>query len=138
MGIFGAKKEEVRAVPNVAPSATRVSTRPADAPQIGIDHAIELMRTLPTDENADLVVRVLTATLESLNIRVADIVEDAGRRQTELQTRVNQLKTEIAALEKEMELRVDEIRRLEAAHEETTQVKDHLERKQVAAVHSGS
>ena len=131
MGIFAANKFEPKPQPNAAQSATRVSTRPQNAPSIGIDHAIQLMRSLPTDQNADLVVRVLSATLESLHIRVADIVEDAGRRQNELETRVNQLKTEIAALEKEVDLRVDEIRRLEAAHEETTRVKNHLERKPV-------
>jgi hypothetical protein len=86
-----------------------------------------LMRQLPTDKNVDLVVTVLKTTLESLHIRVVDIIADATRRQHDLEGRVSQLKSEIAALQQEVGKREEEITRLEAAHAETTKVKEHLE-----------
>ena len=50
----------------------------------GIDEAIKLMRTLPVEENVELVVRVIKTTLESLRVRVGDIIDDASRRQDAL------------------------------------------------------
>src|SRR5277367_1413451 len=50
----------------------------ADHPDYGINKAIELMRTLP-DDNIELVVRVVKATLESTNSAVATIIKDAIR-----------------------------------------------------------
>jgi len=114
-----------------APSDPRASGAPGPvkgAPHVGIDHAINLMRSLPTAQNVDLVVTVLKATLESLNIRVVDIVNDASQRQRDIEGRVVALKADVKRLEGEIEARVDEIRRLEAAHEETTRVKDYLEK----------
>src|SRR5262249_4448245 len=110
-------------------SSPRVSGRPvpAPAPAVGIDHAIQLIRSLPMRENAPLVVRALTTTLESLNIHVADIVQDAARRQQDIESRISALKGEIGALNKEIESRSNEILRLEAAHAETTKVKDYLQ-----------
>lgn len=148
MGFFGTKKTDEKgaempaseksiAPPPVAsrpsgPAPTPVA--PGVAAAVGIDHAIGLMRTLPTDKNVDLVVTVLKTTLESLGIRVADIVADAGKRQQDIEARVAQLKAEIVALEKEMDLRVKEITRLEAAHAETTKVKQYLQGGNHAAV----
>ena len=132
MAFFGAKKvDEKPATSNgnsQAPaSITRVSGAPGNGPIVGIDHAIMLMRQLPTDRNVDLVVTVLKTTLESLNIRVVDIISDATRRQQDIEGRVAQLKAEIAGLEQEVAKRQDEIVRFEAAHAETSKVKDYLE-----------
>jgi hypothetical protein len=129
MALFGAKRieEKPESGPSQAPtSLTRVSNTPA-RPAVGIDHAIMLMRQLPTDKNVDLVVRVLKTTLESLNVRVVDIIADATRRQQDIEGRTAQLKAEIAGLEQEIAKRTDEIQRLDAAHAETTKVKEHLE-----------
>jgi len=138
MGTFsGSKKEErnsappkVQGKPDPDPRAAAARATPPDgaAPRVGIDHAIQLMRVLPMKQNVDLVVQVVKKTFEALNIRVSDIVQDANRRQQEIQTRVTQLKTEIGTLEREVEIRIHEIRRLEAAHEETKRVRDQLER----------
>jgi hypothetical protein len=121
MALFGTKRIEEKPESgnnnSQAPaSLTRVSGAPARGPAVGIDHAIMLMRQLPTDKNVDLVVRVLKTTLESLNVRVVDIVADAARRQQEIEGRVSQLKSEIATLEQEIAKRTDEIDRLEAVH----------------------
>lgn len=142
MGFFANKRDEksatgVSIVPEIEPAhhapapASQVRQMEAPAavqqPRMGIDHAIQLMRSLPTDRNVDLVVTVLKTTLESLGIRVTDIVADAARRQSDLEGRVGQLKSEIGTLEKEIEQRTQEIVRLEAAHAETTKVRDYLE-----------
>lgn len=137
MGLFSSVKKDEKSSgaetpvtsPSIGPtSGTHSKTPPAfNGTRVGIDHAIQLMRSLPTDKNVDLVVTVLKTTLESLGIRVADIVQDAANRQQELEARVAQLKAEIAALEKEVDIRVQEITKVEAMHSETTRVREYLE-----------
>ncbi|HEY8077287.1 MAG TPA: hypothetical protein VIF62_24345 [Labilithrix sp.] len=131
MAFFGAKKADEKPAGgsnSQAPSSlTRVTGAPGNAPGVGIDHAIMLMRQLPTDKNVDIVVTVLKATFESLHIRVADIIADASERQQQIEGRVAQLKTEIAGFEQEVAKREEEIARMEAAHAETTKVKGYLE-----------
>src|SRR4051812_934682 len=125
MAFFGSSKKNdvAEAKPIAQPetanepiSLTRVTggraedaTAPGPNLGFGIDHAIQLLRSVPMDQNVELVVSVVKTTLESLNVRVADIVRDAIRRQKDLENRVGTLKGEIAALEKQMELRVAEI-----------------------------
>jgi hypothetical protein len=136
MGFFGTKKleENVAVPPNSGhiPAANphvQVSAPPPPngGARIGIDHAIMLMRSLPTEKNVALVVTVLKTTLESLNIHVADIVADAGNRQQEIDARTGQLQAEITGLEQEIAKRAEEIRRLDAARAETSKVKEYLE-----------
>jgi hypothetical protein len=134
MAIFGAKNDKASVVPAPTTQQAGGNSSPpraggagqAEPLRVGIDHAITLLRSLPTAQNVDLVVTVLKTTLESLNIRVVDIVNDASRRLHDIENRVATLKGEIKTLEGEVEARVNEIRRLEAAHEETTRVKDYL------------
>lgn len=147
MGFFANKRDEkpatgALAVPEIEPahhhhapaSQVRALEAPVEQPRIGIDHAIQLIRSLPTERNVDLVVTVLKTTLESLGIRVTDIVDDAARRQKDLEGRVGQLKSEIGSLEREIEQRAQEILRLEAAHAETTKVRDYLETEELQVV----
>jgi hypothetical protein len=133
MALFGTKKEDMPPAPPPAINRGGPSFEPraSGAPgpvRVGIDHAINLMRSLPTAQDIDLVVTVLKTTLESLNIRIADIVNDASQRQHDIENRVVALKAEIQKLEGEVEARLGEIRRLEAAHEETTRVKEYLQK----------
>ena len=93
----------------------------------GIDQAIQLMRSLPVDQNVELVVTVIKTTLESLRVKVADIITDADRKTKDLEERVGNLKRAIADFEKEIETRREEIGRLEADHKETTNVRARLE-----------
>ena len=92
----------------------------------GIEKAIELMRTLP-QENVELVVQVVKFSLESVGIKLPTIIEDAIRRQKDIQGRIGVLKGEISELEQEIKTRKDEIERLDADHKETTMVRDRLE-----------
>ena len=95
--------------------------------RFGIERAIQLMRTLPTEQNPELVAMVITSTLESLEMNVAEIIDDARSRQADLEARIGSLKAKNSALEKEIELGVDEIVRLEATLAETLSVKERLE-----------
>jgi hypothetical protein len=96
-------------------------------PAYGINQAIQLMRSLPADQNPELVVIVIKATLESLKVKVADIITDAERKTKDLEERVSNLKRAIADFEKEIETRKEEIGRLEADHSETSAVRQRLE-----------
>ena len=92
----------------------------------GIQKAIDLMRTLPQD-NVELVVQVVKLTLESTKIKITHIIEDASRKQDDIQGRIKVLKEEIDDFEKEIAARKEEIGGLEADYEETTMVKDRLQ-----------
>jgi hypothetical protein len=91
----------------------------------GIEKAIELMRTLPSD-NVELVVQVVKLTLESTKIKIAHIIEDATRKQDDIQGRIKVLNAEIADFEKEIAQRKEEIGTLEADFTETSTVKERV------------
>jgi septal ring factor EnvC (AmiA/AmiB activator) len=93
----------------------------------GIQEAIQLMRSLPVDQNAELVVRVVRATLGSVNVRVQDIIEDAGRKQQGIQEAIASLQTQIADLEKQLDGKRKEIAALETELKETSGVKEKLQ-----------
>lgn len=109
----------------VAPAPQEEEVRPS----YGIEQAIQLMRALPaaSEQNVELVVTIIKTTLESLKVKVSDIIEDATRKQKDLEGRVANLKQQITDFEKEIQTRKDEIARLEADHAETTGVKGRLE-----------
>jgi len=107
------------------PSPASMMSSP-DADSYGIDKAIELMRTLPS-ENIQLVVQVVKFSLESVGIKLPVIIDDAIRRQKDLRGRVDVLKSEIADLEQEISQRKSEIEKHEADYRETTTVRERLE-----------
>lgn len=114
-----------------APAAPPVARAPEPEPEpetgsFGIDKAIQLMRTLPTD-NIELVVQVVKLTLESTRIKIAVIIDDATRRQDDIQGRIKVLREEIAEFEKEIAQRREEISGLDADFTETSMVKERLQ-----------
>ena len=81
--------------------------------------------------------RVVRATLASLNVRLPDIIEDATRKQKATQDRITAEHGQVAELEKQLEARRKEIAALEADLKETTAVKERLqEAEKLAAVAS--
>lgn len=111
------------------PEPPRAETRRSAPPvsdDYGIQKAIELMRTLPQD-NVELVVQVVKFSLESVGIKLPIIIEDATRRQQDIQGRIGVLRGEIAEHEKEIKLRREEIERLETDFKETSTVRERLE-----------
>jgi len=113
----------LRSAPVRAPAPPPVEERPS----FGINEAIKLMRDLPVDQNVELVVRVIKTTLESLKVRVPDIIADAIKKQEGLTSRISTLKGEIVELDREINQRKEEIARHEADHSETASVKARLE-----------
>jgi hypothetical protein len=97
------------------------------AQRFGIERAIQLMRSLPTAENPDLVALVITRTLTAVDMKVSDIIEDATSRQSDLAAKIGSLKASCSKLETEIELGVDEIVKLEAFLAEATSVMERLE-----------
>lgn len=91
----------------------------------GIEEAIALMRTLPK-ENVDLVVKVMKQTLESTNIDISAIIQDATSKEDRIKKAISTLKVEITDLETDIESRNEEIESLEAEREETALVKERL------------
>jgi hypothetical protein len=111
------------------PELPSIALGPSAPPQkrFGIDRAIQLMRSLPTEQNPELVAMVIASTLESLEMNVSDIIEDAKARAIELEGRIGTIKARNSELEKEIELGVDEIVKLEASLAEAMSVKERIE-----------
>ena len=91
----------------------------------GIRRAVELLRRLPPGERAVLV-DVVKMTLESLDVHVDKIVDDANRREGEIEKRIVALREEVGEREEQIATRKDEIRQLEAEQEEIARVRDQL------------
>jgi len=100
---------------------------PPSSKPYGIDRAIELMRSLQAERDPDLVAKVITTTLESVATKVTDIIEEARSRQADLEARIAVIMARNSALEKEIELGVDEIVKLEASLAEIMSVTERLE-----------
>jgi len=113
------------AAPAGSAAPTAASSSDGDAQHYGIDRAIELMRRLPTD-NMEIVVQVVKATLESLQVSVGSIIRDAQRKEARITARVDTLRKEITDLEGEISTRKSEIGELEADQRETAMVKERL------------
>src|SRR5262245_31032584 len=109
MGFFGKRGEDKLIVPDDGDFSdspmeqVSLAQKPAAPPpkpvedertNFSIDQAIELMRALPaaSEQNVQLVVTIIKTTLESLKVRVSDIIEDASRKQKRLEERVADLK----------------------------------------------
>jgi predicted nucleic acid-binding Zn-ribbon protein len=110
-----------------SPTKPEAGPSPPPPKRYGIERAIQLMRSLPTEQNPELVAMVITSTLESLDMNVSDIIEDARSRQADLEARIGTIKAKNSELEKEIERGVDEIVALEASLAETLSVKERLE-----------
>ena len=108
-------------------AAVAASSTPSATVRSPSADAIQLMRSLPVDQNVDLVVQVIRATLASMNVRVHDIIEDASRKEKATEAGIALLHSKVADLEHELETRRQEILALEADLQETMAVKERLQ-----------
>ena len=135
MSIFAKKPDWEQRAPDVAvpggpPHPQAPTPAPATAkgsPRFGIADAIALLRGLPADEKGELVVRVMRATLASVDVHLPEIIADATRRQKSASERIAAIHAQMAELEKQLESHRREIGTLEADLKETTTVKDRLQ-----------
>jgi len=105
--------------------AAMTTTSTPEPVTYGIEEATELMRGLPED-HIELVALVVKRTLESTNVKVSTIIDDASRKQKRIDDRISLLKNEINKFEEEIALRKGEISTLENEGEEITTVKERL------------
>src|ERR1700722_3123460 len=110
MSFFG-KKAEPNDLNDVAGVSGKHPT--AHSGRYGIEETIRLMRGLPMGQNLELVIGVVKSTLESMNVHLAGIIEEAAKKQQNLHQRIGGLKGEIAELEKEIATRRQDINALE-------------------------
>jgi hypothetical protein len=125
------QRQQVQPQPEPKPAAPAQAPRPAAqpasaTPAYGIQKAIELMRSLPSD-NIPLIVQVVRTTLESTNVDVASIIDDAKAKRARIVARIEGLRREISNFEEEIAARREEIVALDADHAETKLVQDRLE-----------
>jgi uncharacterized protein YoxC len=100
---------------------------PAPArPSYGIEQAVRLMKSLPRDNN-EVVVMVVKKTLESTDIQVQDIIEDATAKEERLRTQQKQLEAEIKRFQEEISQRSQKISELLQDLKETCDVRQRLE-----------
>jgi hypothetical protein len=127
MGLFETKKVVETNGAHAPQAMPPAALRHGGNSRFGIDRAIQLMRSLPADQNAALVARVIASTLTSLDMKVGDIIDDATALQKDLEAKIGSIKAKNAGLEKEIERGVEEIVKLEASLAETTSVKERLQ-----------
>jgi len=97
-----------------------------------IDHAVALMRELP-NENSNVIISVVTRTLESANINVVNIIDDAKTKEKALDSQIKQLNDEIAALENQIAEKKEQISVSTAILEETGKVRKLLEQAEISS-----
>ena len=103
----------------------------------GIEEAVGLMRKLP-DVDTEVVITVVRKTLESANVRVNEIINDAEKKEGNINKRTNTLTSEIEELQKKITLRNKEISILTKDLQETTKVKKLLQQGERDAKTSGN
>ena len=91
-----------------------------------VDQMIALMRRLP-DGDVATAMRALRATLASVGVSLPPVIEDAQRRQADLEDRIALLEREIDERNQEVEQRMQELARLDADFAETSLVRERLE-----------
>jgi hypothetical protein len=96
------------------------------APDYGIDKAIELLQKLPQDNTA-LVVAVVRETLQSADIDIARVLEDAQVKAATMQESISTLQAEIAVLKTQVAQKEAQIVQTDAALKETRRVRELLQ-----------
>lgn len=91
----------------------------------GIDHAVALMRDLPGD-NPEIVVSVVTKTLESANIDITKIIQDANTKEQNLESQIQNLNDEIKSLQDKIAEKKEQINVSTAVLDETRKVRGML------------
>ena len=111
----------------VMPDSSSAPTAVAKGSGYGITEAINLLRGLPIDQNGDLVIRVMSATLASVDVHLRDIIDDATKRQKSTHERIAAVHAQMADLDRQLEAHRREVAALEAELKETTTVKERLQ-----------
>ena len=117
--------------PGIAPAPSLLPPAvmsPPPPPAYSIENAIDLMRSLPFDENPELVLRVLRKTLRSTGVSVEQIIDAARSREQALTAEGSAQVAAIEQLEQQIVARRAEIERLAASLNETKSARERLQR----------
>ena len=96
-----------------------------DTSRYGIDAVIALMRKLPQGD-LDTIVSVLKHTLDSVDVDIRHVIEDAEEKVESINGHLIELRTEITQFREGIKARIEEISNLEADLAETLDVKEDL------------
>ena len=118
MSLFGRKSDDAE---------LENGTLPKRHGGYGIDDAIQLMRTLPVNQQPDLVLLVVRNTLASMNVDLRQVIDSGTNKQERLSANLAKVSAAIAELEGEINARRQELARIEADLAETSAVKERLE-----------
>jgi hypothetical protein len=124
MSLFGKKNPSPPSDPEIEPSLQAQSHPRA---KYGIDEAVQLMRTLPLEQQPDLVVQVVKNTLASMNVNLKDILRDGAVKREAISTKVTGLKASISELEEQIRLKNVQVEAAEAELFELDRVIERLE-----------
>ena len=98
----------------------------ASPARYGIDDAIQLLRQLPESED-HRTMRVVCKTLESTQIRMSDLLEDARQKEQKLKQQHKGLEQEIEQLQAKMDDRRKQLKQLSESLEEVARIKTRFE-----------
>lgn len=126
MSIF-ARKLEPREGTEGEPEAEGSPAGMEGSRAFGIADVMRLLKSLPVEQHADLVVRVVRVTLGSLNVRVDDIIADASRKEKSIQETISSLRGRVADLEEQLEARRRELGARESELHEISRAKERLQ-----------
>jgi hypothetical protein len=118
----------------IEPDAIELMIDTDDAPAFGILDAIQLMRSLPTTSNVELVARVVRVTLSAVNVSIEDIIQGALRKEQSIQETIAALQGQAADLEKQLCAKRGEIAAQGADLKESETIRERLH---MADKHSG-
>jgi len=91
----------------------------------GIDAVIALMRKLPQGD-LDTIVSVLKHTLDSVDVDIRHVIEDAEDKVESISGHLTEMRAEIKQFQEGIKTRIEEISKLEADLAETLDVKEDL------------
>ena len=92
----------------------------------GIEHVVALMRSLPLEQNSELVGEVVRRTLESANVSIDSIIADARHREEDIHSRIEALTQAIEEMQREMGTRRKSVADLQKQLAEIIKARDLL------------
>jgi hypothetical protein len=130
------EEEEPAGAQRTAPPGSVEPRRPGERPSsptagmptaaYGIEHVVQLMRTLPLDQNSELVAEVVRRTLESANVSIDAILADARHKEEEIHSRIDALTQAVEEMQREIAARRKHVADLQKLLAEIVKARDLL------------
>lgn len=112
--------------PLVDEPSPKTSPQARASGRYGIDDAIELLRQLPESEDHHTM-SVICKTLESAQIRMSDLLQDARQKEQKLKQQHKGLEQDIEQLQAKIDDRRKQLKQLSESLEEVTRIKARFE-----------